>query len=195
MNRLRFSLTRLLVSVSLLAVACAALLTPSEFWAAVACGLAMLLLATATLAALVRQGPARAFWIGCAVFGWGYLYFGYETPSAWQYQSRTAWLGYDSNGLARNLPTTRLLTLIYDYTARAMVSVGTEVEVEWTTGAFYPGTVTQIAAEAAFATRRDVNRVRRDVRSLGFKVDLPADAAGAYPGLTAYVHLPAPGGR
>ncbi len=73
--------------------------------------------------------------------------------------------------------------------------IGLPVEIEMASGARFTGTVTQIAAEAEFATRRDVDRVRRDVRSLGFKVSMPADAAGAYPGLTAYVHLPAASGQ
>ncbi|HEY6360292.1 MAG TPA: efflux RND transporter periplasmic adaptor subunit [Vicinamibacterales bacterium] len=69
--------------------------------------------------------------------------------------------------------------------------LGQTVDVEMASGARISGTVTQIAAAAEFATRRDVDRVRRDVRSLGFKVALPRDAGGAYPGLTAYVYLPA----
>jgi multidrug resistance efflux pump len=76
-----------------------------------------------------------------------------------------------------------------DESLAGRLRLGQPVEIEMSSGSRLNGIVTQIAAEAEFATRRDVGRVRRDVRSLGFKVALPRDAAGAYPGLTAYVHL------
>ena len=77
-----------------------------------------------------------------------------------------------------------------DESASGRIALGQTVDVELSSGARLTGTVSQIAAEAQFATRRDVNRVRRDVRSLAFKVDVPRDATGVYPGLTAYVYLP-----
>jgi multidrug resistance efflux pump len=77
-----------------------------------------------------------------------------------------------------------------DESAAGRIALGQTVDVELSSGARIKGTVSQIAAEAQFATRRDVNRVRRDVRSLAFKVTVPRDATGVYPGLTAYVYLP-----
>jgi HlyD family secretion protein len=87
--------------------------------------------------------------------------------------------------------TDRWVRAAVDESLAGRLRLDQPVEIEMASGARFTGTVTQIAAAAEFATRRDVNRVRRDVRSLGFKVDLPGDAQGAYPGLTAYVHLPA----
>lgn len=77
-----------------------------------------------------------------------------------------------------------------DESAAGRIALGQTVDVELSSGARIKGTVSQIAAEAQFATRRDVNRVRRDVRSLMFKVTVPREATGVYPGLTAYVYLP-----
>jgi HlyD family secretion protein len=77
-----------------------------------------------------------------------------------------------------------------DESASGRIALGQMVDIELSSGARLKGTVSQIAAEGQFATRRDVNRVRRDVRSLAFKVTLPREAAGVYPGLTAYVYLP-----
>ena len=57
--------------------------------------------------------------------------------------------------------------------------VGQTVAVEMASGAQFTGTVSQIAAEAEFATRRDVNRVRRDVRSLA-TIDDALRAFAAY---------------
>jgi len=79
-----------------------------------------------------------------------------------------------------------------DESAAGRIALGETVDVELSSGARIKGTVSQIGAEAQFATRRDVNRVRRDVRSLAFKVAVPRDATGVYPGLTAYVYFPRP---
>jgi multidrug resistance efflux pump len=84
----------------------------------------------------------------------------------------------------------RWLRAAVDEGAADRISLGQTVDVELSSGARIKGTVSQIAAEAEFATRRDVNRVRRDVRSLAFKVTVPREATGVYPGLTAYVYLP-----
>jgi HlyD family secretion protein len=75
----------------------------------------------------------------------------------------------------------------------ARVRLGAPVEIELASGARLSGTVTHVAAESEFATRRDVSRARRDIRSVAFRVALPRGTTGAHKGLTAYVHLQ-PGG-
>jgi multidrug resistance efflux pump len=70
------------------------------------------------------------------------------------------------------------------------VRAGQQLAVELASGARVTGTVSYVAAEAEFATRRDVSREQRDVRTLAIRVALPPDASGAHPGLTAYVLLP-----
>jgi multidrug resistance efflux pump len=77
-----------------------------------------------------------------------------------------------------------------DESASGRIARGQTVDLELSSGARLKGTVSQVASEAEFATRRDVNRVRRDVRSLAFKVTVPREATGVHPGLTAYVYLP-----
>lgn len=81
-----------------------------------------------------------------------------------------------------------------DETLAGRLRIGRQVEVEMASGARLTGSVSEIAVRAEFATRRDVDRDRRDVRTVGFKVALPRDAS-AFPGLTAYVHLPPVDGR
>ena len=70
------------------------------------------------------------------------------------------------------------------------VRLGARVDVELASGTRVAGTVTHVAAEGEFATRRDVSRARRDIRSVSFRVALPRGTTGAHTGLTAYVHLP-----
>lgn len=72
----------------------------------------------------------------------------------------------------------------------ARVRLGAPIEIEFASGARVNGTVTHVSAEAEFATRRDVSRARRDIRTVSFRVGLPPDTAAAHPGLTAYIHLP-----
>ena len=77
MRRFRFSLASLMSSVLLIAVACAALRYASELWASVAFTLTVGLLFGATLCVVFRGGDARAFCLGFALFGWGYLFIAF----------------------------------------------------------------------------------------------------------------------
>jgi len=69
----RFSLRSLMTTIGYIAVACAALSYASPFWWALTYGSTLVLLFAAPLYAIYRTGPSRAFWVGVAVFGWGYV--------------------------------------------------------------------------------------------------------------------------
>ena len=71
------------------------------------------------------------------------------------------------------------------------VRIGQALNVRLTTGEELTGTVTFISPEAEFATQRDVNRVRRDVRTFAIKVRVPNEDRKVHPGMTAYVLFPA----
>jgi hypothetical protein len=70
---LQFSLLTLFGLVTIVALGCAALRSPSELWASSLFTFTIVVLLAAILRAILRRGPARAFWIGFALFGWGYL--------------------------------------------------------------------------------------------------------------------------
>ena len=57
------------------------------------------------------------------------------------------------------------------------------------------GNVTFISPEAEFATQRDVNRVKRDIRTFGIKVALQNPTGRVHPGMTAFVLLPSDDGE
>lgn len=78
---LRFSLARLLAAVVLIAAALGMLVGATPFWADLCSVLVTLLFLIAIVAIPYRCGAARAFWIGFAVLGWGYVL------------ERTSWLG------------------------------------------------------------------------------------------------------
>jgi WD40 repeat protein len=73
MSRIRFSIASLLVLVLVLGVGFAALRESNEPWDSGLFTLTLTVLLTSVLLAIHRTESRRAFWIGCAVFGWTYL--------------------------------------------------------------------------------------------------------------------------
>jgi hypothetical protein len=73
MPRFRFSLLTLFGFVAAMAVVCAALARPTMLWVTVIQGFAFGCLFFSVLAAIYGQRSSRAFWVGFAVVGWGYI--------------------------------------------------------------------------------------------------------------------------
>jgi hypothetical protein len=73
MIRLRFTVAQLMAIVIYLGFGFAALRNANVFWASATYTLALILVATALIGALARNGAARTMWTGFAVFGLGYL--------------------------------------------------------------------------------------------------------------------------
>ena len=73
MSRPRLSIAGLMVAVAGTACGCAALARPSRFWAGAATLVMLGGLAASLLGAAFRRGQARAFWVGFALFGWGFF--------------------------------------------------------------------------------------------------------------------------
>lgn len=100
--RPRFSLRQLLAFVVFVAVGCGALVAPSPWMAATIHTLTAGLLGFAVVAAVGKNGPARAFWIGFAVIGWGYLWLANSDEYDVSFRSRDT------------LVTHKLLWLLWD---------------------------------------------------------------------------------
>ena len=77
MRGLGFSLKSLLIGVGLIAMGTVALVNASRLWVTITGLTTCLLLLTSLLASLLLRGRQRAFWIGFAVFGWGYIAMAY----------------------------------------------------------------------------------------------------------------------
>jgi hypothetical protein len=73
MHRIRFSLLAMFGFVAVVAVVCAALARPSQLWLVVVSASALAALFYAVLAATYGRNARRAFWVGFAVVGWGYV--------------------------------------------------------------------------------------------------------------------------
>ena len=69
----RFRIASMLSAILFVAVGFAALREANDQWDSVLFSLTLLLLLNAVLLAVHRTEGRRAFWIGFALFGWGYL--------------------------------------------------------------------------------------------------------------------------
>lgn len=118
MSRPRFSIAGLMGLVVVVAVGVAALRSGSEDWAGIVLTLTLGLLGAAVLGAIYRTGPRRAFWVGFALFGWGYLALTYAP-----------WFGSE---VGPRLATTRGLDLLF---ARLHPQ---QPQAAWVTGSVTP---------------------------------------------------------
>ncbi len=108
--RIRFTLRQLLGLVVYVAIACAGLLHPTANMASAVFTLTATLLFVGVLAAVGRKGSARAFWIGFAVAGWGYLWMAHWADEESYYQITSPWKLQTSGPLL----TTKLLRLAHE---------------------------------------------------------------------------------
>ncbi len=70
------------------------------------------------------------------------------------------------------------------------VKLGDKLRVEMPSGHTVTGTVIAKAAEADFATQRDVSRQKRDIRTVQLKLLIPNPQEEFVPGMTAEVYVP-----
>jgi hypothetical protein len=145
MGRFRFSITTLLVVITLLAAGLAAFVSQSEFGASAAyTGFVALLCLAVAGAVLVKTG-GRAFWIGFALFGWFYWGTQYEpdrgltTPV---FRSFRTWTPVEPTIRHPPLMTDDFLKFVEQNTT-AKLEKGAAVKAQWTNGAYYPGTIAQ----------------------------------------------------
>jgi hypothetical protein len=80
MGRLRYSVAGLMVLVLAVSVGMFTLRSPSEPIAGLILLLTLVAFALALLAVVYRRGERRAFWLGFALLGWGYMAL---TPGSW----------------------------------------------------------------------------------------------------------------
>ena len=77
MRRFQFSLRALLGLVLFVAVGCAALVHANELVASAVYSVTLLVLFVAIVRGLFGADSGRVFWLGFAIFGWGYVWVAY----------------------------------------------------------------------------------------------------------------------
>ena len=75
------------------------------------------------------------------------------------------------------------------------VRLGQKMPVRLPSGAQREGTVFYRGVDADYATQRDVNRTKRDVKTFEFRLRVDNSDRCLWPGLTAYVEVPLPEAR
>jgi hypothetical protein len=79
----RFSLTWLFATVGYVALVCAAFASPTSFIGSLFKWVTNLLMLVALVAPLYRTGEKRAFWLGFAIFAWGWVVFDFLKISSY----------------------------------------------------------------------------------------------------------------
>ena len=133
--RPRISIAALLAGMVPIAVGLAALTNPTEFWEGMVFALTMLTLFTALVGVFYRKGADRSFWVGFALFGWGFFVLGsdlsVEFRSSSQLRSRNLWEVDDEH----DKPVTALVKILVDYVQlnrrSVPISIGDKVQVKW----------------------------------------------------------------
>src|SRR5205823_14555900 len=97
----RFSIAKLMGAVLVASLGLAALRDGSELCAGVLFLLTCGVLALAVIGAACRREADRAWWLGFAAFGWGYLALAFWSPEA-----------YSSSEVLPTLPTMTLLKAV-----------------------------------------------------------------------------------
>ena len=72
------------------------------------------------------------------------------------------------------------------------VHLGEKMAVRLPSGAAREGTVFYRGVDADYATQRDVNRSKRDIKTFEFRLRVDNNDRSLWPGLTAYVNVPLP---
>lgn len=140
MTRPRVTISRMLIAIGFAGIGLAALKSASEPWASAAYTTVLVLLGVGLVGALLRRGRRRTFWVGFAVFGWGYWCLMFVHPS-----SSVAW-GIPVQPDAASAPrlvTTLLLEGLQPLLSRPFAPpVGSEVAVQYgSAGSYWPATL------------------------------------------------------
>ena len=148
MKHLRFSVTTVLIAVTLLGLAFGALESDSQLVGSLVFTLNLGLLCVAAVGALAALGNRRVFWLGFAVFGWVYslIAFGWLASATRAYPAYV-WLGsgYQQDGY-RNANSTLVTNRLLDLYAslRTPRSVGSRVMADWRGAGYWQATIREV---------------------------------------------------
>lgn len=148
MSRFRFSITSFLVVVTLLAAGLAAFVSQSQLAGNATYTVFVGLLCLSVAASFLQPLPAKAFWLGFAVFGWTYWFVEFPSNGNSQQQSwgsivYTRSLGSNSNAPGRAGFITGDLIAFIEAHMTPNRAVGAKVMAQYRNGSYYSGTITQ----------------------------------------------------
>jgi hypothetical protein len=143
----RLSVAGMMGVVLLAAMSAAALSAESEVWSSAIYSLALTTVGFAVVGAMLHRGPARAFWMGFALFGGMYAYLAFD-GDIWTngIGGLRRWASSDGTAPRPRLVTDVLLDTLYQYAARSTLpAVGDQVQVQWgNPRSYYTADVTKL---------------------------------------------------
>lgn len=152
MSRFRFSIAGFFLVLTLVAFGLAASVSQSELAGSAAYTVFLGLLCLAAAGAILRPLPARAFWLGFALFGWTYWMCEFESalPSPQRgFMGSVLTIYGSSSSPASNRPSlaTRYLIQWMADSLTPSRSVGSKVMGQWRGGSYYSGTISQATGD------------------------------------------------
>ncbi len=147
--RPRISIAQLLAVMVPIAVGLAAIASPSAFWEGTVFVLMLVLFFAAILGVIYRKNNERAFWLGFALFGWGFCVLRSDVSLEFRFFARPSSTYYWANAEEQEHPvkalTRSLLDVLRPYRTIGPQSAGERVRVQWGgAGSYYPCSVLEI---------------------------------------------------
>jgi hypothetical protein len=150
MHRFRFTIAGFLLVLTLVALGLAATVSQSNLAGHLAYTVFLALLCLSIAGAILRNLPARAFWLGFALFGGAYwlVEFEMEQGSPQRVFPGGLILG-SANSSTPNRPRLLSTDLIRAISASVSPnrSVGSKVIAQWRGGSYYSGTITEVRGD------------------------------------------------
>ena len=147
MARFRFTIAGFFLVLTLVAFGLAATVSQSELAGSAAYTLFLALLCLTIAGAILQPLPARAFWLGFALFGWTYwlVEFESELPTSQQTMLTRFFVGGTSTPAQSSRPTlvTRHLLSAIAAGMAPNREIGAKVIAQWRGGTYYSGVITE----------------------------------------------------
>jgi hypothetical protein len=147
MTRFRFTIAGFFLVLTLVALGLAATVSQSDLAGSAAYTLFLALLCLALAGAILQTLPARAFWLGFALFGWTYwiVEFESELPTSQQTAFTRFFVGGTSTPTQSAGPTLVTRHLLSAIAARMAPNreIGAKVIAQWRGGTYYSGVITE----------------------------------------------------
>jgi hypothetical protein len=146
MLRFRFTIAGFFLVLTLVGLGLAAMVSQSDLAGHLAYTVFLALLCLSIAGAILRNLPARAFWLGFALFGGAYWLVEFDVEQGSPQRVLPGGILLSSNSSTPNRP--RLLSTDLIRAIAASVSpnhsVGSKVVAQWRGGSYYSGTITEV---------------------------------------------------
>ncbi|MDX1947647.1 MAG: hypothetical protein SFU86_19775 [Pirellulaceae bacterium] len=144
MSRFRFSIGAFLLVITLVALAMSAVVSQSRIGGTAATTVFLALICLAVAGAILRPLPARAFWLGFAIFGWAYWFAEFDAGGGQGGGTSIRWLGPVPTASRSPVLLTHDLVAWLEANLTPNRKIGARVMAQWRGGSYYSGTIQEV---------------------------------------------------